>query len=119
VLSMYGLKQLLAEVSYRDWLFHVEQLGGGFFLQVRFKAPDRPLHGRKWYVSSFATESEIVQTALLAVLTAEEHEARERFLFCGLAIYGPHLCARDLVEVATTRALDVKPPLDHERRRIP
>jgi hypothetical protein len=37
------------------------------------------------------TDAEILGTALKAVLTAEEHEARERFLYLGRAVYGPHM----------------------------
>jgi hypothetical protein len=32
-----------------------------------------------------------VQTALKAVLTAEEHEAREQFFYRGGAVFGPHI----------------------------
>jgi hypothetical protein len=40
-----------------------------------------------------------VRTALKAVLTAEEHEARERFLFRGRAIFGPNIDVDGLREV--------------------
>lgn len=84
---------VLHQIQYKDWSFAVcEALhGAGSFLQVRFKAGGTMQSGRKWYVSSFATKSEVVQTALKAVLTAEEHEAREAFLYRGAAIFGPHL----------------------------
>lgn len=47
--------------------------------------------GRKWIVSRHATVSEIVQTALKAVLTASEHEIREGFKWRGVRCYDPHL----------------------------
>jgi len=53
--------------------------------------------GRKWLLSQHMTDSEIVQTALLAVLVCEEHEARERFRYRGAAIFGPHQDVEDLV----------------------
>lgn len=50
----------------------------------------REHRGRKWRLSPHMTRSEIVQTALMAVLAAVEHEAREEFRYRGEAIYGPH-----------------------------
>lgn len=47
-------------------------------------------NGRKWRLSQHMTDSEIVQTMLKAVLTAQEHEAREGFLYRGKAIFDPH-----------------------------
>lgn len=60
--------------------------------------------GRKWRLSQHMTDSEIVLTAWKAVLTAEEHEARERFRFQGARIFGPHISVYKLAEVA--RQLD-------------
>lgn len=78
------------------------------YLQLRFEADGRAHHGRKWLLSQHMTDSEVVQTALLAVLTAEEHEARERFRYKGQAIYGPHQSAEDLVRYPAR--LDVREP---------
>ncbi len=46
------------------------------------------------------TRGEIVRTALMAVLAVEEHEARERFLWRGRAVFGPHLSLEALWESA-------------------
>jgi hypothetical protein len=92
------LRGTVALLSYKTWTFQVEKDAIGlWFLQV--VAPDvdvtdgKPMvwSGRKWRVSMHMTRSEIVQTALKAVLAAEEHEARERFLYHGRAIFGPHM----------------------------
>ena len=92
------LRNTVAEVSYRDWSFRIDKDGIGlWFLQVRFDGAHvqtgETTHwsGRKWRLSMHMTNSEIVQTALKAVLTAEEHEARERFQYRGRSIFGPHL----------------------------
>lgn len=45
---------------------------------------------RKWRISTHMTPSEIIQTAFMAALAAEEHECRERFLYKGVAVLGPH-----------------------------
>lgn len=55
---------------------------------------------RKWYISNFTCESELIQTMLLAALTAVEHEARERFKVDGVAAYGPHIAVQAHVEKA-------------------
>jgi len=47
--------------------------------------------GRKWRLSEHMTDGEIVQTAFLAIMTALEHEARERFTYKGQRVFGPHL----------------------------
>jgi hypothetical protein len=45
---------------------------------------------RKWRISPHMTVSELIQTAFLAVMSAEEHEAREAFKYKGVAVLGPH-----------------------------
>ncbi len=90
-------RAVLSKLTYKDWQFYLGIIDPShFFLQVRFFEDKVPHHGRKWLLSQFMTDSEVVQTALLAVLTAEEHEARERFKYNGQAIYGPHQNADDL-----------------------
>jgi hypothetical protein len=53
--------------------------------------------GRKWRLSPYMTDGEIVQTALKAVLTAMEHEVRERFQFDGVSVFDPHFDIHKLV----------------------
>ena len=93
-----NFEAILRDVRYRDWLFVVAMDGGGRqYLQVRFKAPDTMApddaieqRGRKWFLSEHMTKSEVVQTALCAVLACVEHEAREEFRYIGKPIFGPH-----------------------------
>lgn len=96
----------LTEVRYKDWQFVVNDIHARPYLQVRFWADGEEWGGRKWYLSEHMTKSEIIQTALKAVITAEEHEARERFLYRGRAIFGPHIDVDDLHEICTS--LDVR-----------
>lgn len=109
---MIDFAAVLADVRYRDWRFIVGTDGDGrlgdgdrHYLQVVFDAPDawrtmgamqtgeytQYQRGRKWWLSPHMTRSELVQTALMAVLAAVEHEAREDFRYKGVAIFGPHL----------------------------
>lgn len=111
-------------VRYKSWVIAAfpETDGPGAYLQVRFNAPDyskdRPGRanpavaqaGRKWRLSEHMTKSEIVQTALMAVLAAEEHEIREQFRYKGSAIFGPHFDVDRLHDMAgVDGASDVRP----------
>lgn len=101
---------VLNGVSFRDWSFVVRRLdrqAERFYLQAQFDAPcaltgkvERQ-RGRKWLLSQHMTDSEIVQTALMATLAAVEHEAREDFHFDGAAVFGPHMDVRALHGVRT------------------
>lgn len=65
--------------------------------------------GRRWYVSKFATKSEIVQTILKAALTSAEHMVREHFLYRGARIFGPHYNVDDLVDLVRKSEEDHRP----------
>ena len=96
--------EVVAQIRYKNWRFRLEGLE---YVQVCFGAadPDKPdgqvyeHHGRKWKLSPHMTSSELVQTCLLAVLQAEEHEAREKFRYKGYAIFGPHYDVEALVNL--------------------
>lgn len=67
-----------------------------------WNAPATKQPGRKWYISPFMTEGEVVQTALMAALAFEEHEVREAFTYCGRPLYGPHININAQLHIATT-----------------
>lgn len=104
---LLDVRKVLHAVSYkRGWMFRAKQSRGQMYLQIEFYAPDTVTgkpgiqKGRKWLISKHATHSEIVFTALKAVLTAEEHEAREQFLYHHRAIGNPHINVNKLWEIA-------------------
>lgn len=107
---------LVAEVKYKDWKFYVESKGGAIFLQIRFEDRDNftgstcKQHGRKWMLSTHMTKTEIVQTALKAVFVAEEHEAREKFLYKGQAIFNTHINVDHLFQICNAENIyDLRP----------
>jgi hypothetical protein len=101
MITLEGLHAVLAEIKYRDWRFVVRSCGEGFLLQVEFTDHAGDVwRGRKLYVSPHSTRSEVVQTALLAVLIAEEHEAREQFQYRGEAIFAPHFHSDALLQLS-------------------
>lgn len=97
---------VLSQVEYLNRKFVVtEKMGDTYFLQVVWQGLDSETghmaeqRSRKWQLSPYMTTSEIVQTALKAALTAEEHEVRENFRYRGEAIFGPHFDVDKLVEM--------------------
>lgn len=91
MITANGIREIIRSVQFNDWQFNIVGLDGDLYLQVQLQADGQHWTGRKWRLSNWMTPSEIVQTALKAVLTAVEHEAREHFLYRGKAIFGPHI----------------------------
>lgn len=95
MLSEEKINRVLEDTAFLDWSWRWISLKNGWLIQAQFYAADTDGNmqlqsGRKWYVSPYSTESELVQTMLKAVLTATEHEVREKFMYRGKAIFGPH-----------------------------
>ena len=95
---------ILDQIRYKDWSFRLSD--DGQYLQVAFieeciltKQPSIQ-HGRKWIMSPHMTKSEVVCTAFKAVMTAEEHEIRERFRYKRRMIFGPHFDVDELAKIA-------------------
>jgi hypothetical protein len=105
-LSIVQIQRIISDITFRDWEFLITEKGDGFLIQISYRTVDVDTgemalqKGRKWYVSSWAIESEIVQTCLKAVITVMEHEAREHFLYKGVRAFGPHFDINALVELA-------------------
>lgn len=98
----------LSGVSFGDWNLFVtrEYLQWTWRGRCADSGGIARFHGRKWRLSPHMTKSELVQTALKAALTAVEHEARERFLYRGQPIFGPHFDVDSLVEICEAGATD-------------
>lgn len=90
------VQNILQKVDYKNFAFDIGGDDTRLFMQVRWPtwcAQTRRnvlVKGRKWWLSTHMTKSEIVQTAFKAVLTAEEHEVRENFKYNTMPIFGPH-----------------------------
>ena len=91
MMSFQELQALVARIKHPDRHFGVDSFGQfGFYLYVYFEADGQQWKGRKWFVSRHSEPNEVCQTALKALLTSLEHEAREHFTVDGKAIYAPH-----------------------------
>lgn len=114
------VRDIVSEVKYRDWRFlvEVEQFPGfataPACLVIEFDEPCNVTgapavqRSRKWRLSPHMTKGEIVQTALLAVRTALEHEMREQFTWRGKPIFGPHFDIECLHELCVANATEVR-----------
>ena len=100
------VEKIISDISYKDWSFFIGDMGNGLFIQLKFKEIDsqtgelKEMAGRKWYISSYATEDEVVRTCFLAIMVASEHEIRESFLFKKSKIFGPHISVESLKEIS-------------------
>lgn len=101
-LTLEKLESVVNKVSYKDWELRVYEISEGFILQWRFWETDNTnpddknlyLQGcRKWYISSWATDSEIINTAYLAAQQATIHEFMEQFKYEGHILRDPHKSA--------------------------
>lgn len=105
-LTLEMVRSILEEIHYKHHQFNVEETLNGFHLYTQCIDEDndhpgetRLMFGRKWFIDKDANRSAVVRTALKAVLTWEEHEAREHFTYRGAQVFDPHLDADRLVEV--------------------
>lgn len=105
-------EHILSRITYKDWKIRQGKLGNGIFIQCVFNALDVDTNevseqrGRKWYISPFACETEIVRTVYLAIRGAEEHEVQENFRYLGNLIFNPHTSVHSLCAASTN--LDVR-----------
>lgn len=122
MLTYEEIRQIASKIEYKEewkltvglpehdnikmwWTFKAPCVKTGEFGEV---------NSRKWGVSRWSTESEVVQTALMAALAAEEHEAREAFQYKGKRVFNPHIDVNVLLEVCNVEdvrdGLPVKSP---------
>ena len=105
MLTIDHMREIVSEITYRDWRFTIGDDDGHPWLQVEFDTENNfapfdltTQRGRKWRLSRFMCKGEVVQTALAAVLAAEEHETREGFRYRGAPIFDGHYDVDALVE---------------------
>jgi hypothetical protein len=117
---MDQLRKILSQISYKDnWrlsLSYDKNRNGAPYIQFTVDgACSVTGEATQWksakrYLSSFATEQEIVGSAFALARDAEEHETREMFRYKGRSIYNPHLNVTALAELASKKVnFDVRP----------
>lgn len=102
------INEIVTNIAIPDGRFRWDYMGDGFYIQVICLLPDvydpnagkMEQRGRKWYVSAYSVESEVIQTCLYAWLKFMEHEARENFQYRSTRLFNPHISAQALMSVA-------------------
>ena len=106
MMNVRDFQNVIDRIQYKNWSVILRLDEERPYLQLRWFTIDAVAekvseqNSRKWFLSYHMTPSEVVQTALKAVLAAEEHEARELFRYRGKAVFGPHLDIEELVKIA-------------------
>jgi hypothetical protein len=104
-LTVERVRAVLEDVAFGKSRFDVESAEGGFLLELvreemdAATAESQIFRGRKWHISNGASRSDIVRTAFQAVAAWQEHEAREKFLYRGVPVFGPHGDVDDLADL--------------------
>lgn len=76
------------------------------YLQVGYTSPcsktgvKQEWVGRKWYLSEFMLDDEVVKTAFAAFKAAIEHEVLEAFKVDGVPLFNPHTNFEALLQVS-------------------
>lgn len=76
------------------------------YLQAKYTSPCtdtgevKEWGGRKWYLSEFMTDDEIIKTAWCAFDKAVQHEVMEAFKVNGIRLFNPHVNYLDLLSVS-------------------
>lgn len=97
------LWELTQRVTYPGFHWNIDKMGSAHYVQILYWEDDVEVghfalqKGRKWYVSAYATDSEVIQTMLKAAITSAEHRVREHFLVDGVRAFGPHMDVDALV----------------------
>lgn len=110
------VRAIVDGIRFMDRTFRLGHMDHGFFLQVQYMEEDietgrRELQqARKWYVSPFSTETEIVETAFKACRTSMDHVLKEHFLYLGRRVYSPHFAIRARLELCDAERFDSRIP---------
>lgn len=114
-MNIEQIKKFISEnVKYKDgWEFYIGEKSGCMFLQIRFEAKCHSTGNielqtcRKYQLSEFMTETEIVRTCFIAVCRAEMHEIEELFKYRGQDIYNSHINVNKLAQFCESQNGDL------------
>lgn len=119
-LSKTDILSILENVSFQDRKFILLEKGDGFLVQMEYMEPDVDVPGsepvsqktRKWYVSPYMSESEIVETCWAAVCRSQLHIAGEYFTYKGRRVYSPHFHINARLTMCDKEAFDGRLPIE-------
>lgn len=110
------IQEIVDRVQFMDRSFRLLEKGDGFLLQMEYMEPDVNKPGsppvlqrtRKWYISPFMTESEIVETAWACACRSQLHVAGEHFTYKGRRIYSQHFDVYARLDLCDDDAFDAR-----------
>ncbi len=109
-LTMSQVNAALSEVKFGNHVFQTEETMGGFHIWITamekctYTGEQSLQEGRRWFVSTSCTPSDVVRTAFKAVTTWAEHETREEFKYKGVRVFSPHLELNNVVASKRTKS---------------
>lgn len=106
-MSLFGIQfKIRCEVDNKYRLvFSDKKLNGRIFIQIVFNAHCQKENmikewaGRKYYLSGYMTEDEIVKTAYVAFENTVKHEILEAFKVDGIILFNPHVNFEELLKI--------------------
>jgi hypothetical protein len=109
---------MISHISFKDRTFRLLEKGDGFLLQMQYYETDinhpntAPVlqSTRKYYVSPYMTESEIIETAWLCVQRSQIHVASEHFQYHGRRVYSQHFDIEARIDMCDGDYYDVREP---------
>lgn len=108
-----SLYTLIEKCEFNDWNIKLRWDKDRPYLQVQFMAPCNMGHRepyeqrcRKWFLSLHMTDSEVINTAFLAIERAVLHETKEQFKFDGQPIFRPHYSVYELHSLSSRNAVE-------------
>jgi hypothetical protein len=126
-LTRADIEKILKDVSFKDREFLLLDKGDGFLIQMSYMEADVEKPGsepveqktRKWYVSPYMTESEIVETCWAAVQRSQLHIAGEHFKYRGKRVYSPHFDIYARMYLCDHNCFDAREPIIQENPVVP
>ncbi len=123
-LTRTDIEKILKDVSFQDRKFLLLEKDDGFLLQMSYMEPDVEKPGsepveqktRKWYISPYMTESEIVETAWACVQRSQLHIASEYFTYRGKRVYSQHFDIYARMYLCDHNCFDAREPIQPEVR---
>lgn len=110
---------ILCGVKFMDRTFRLLDKGDGWLLQMQYMEADvlKPESDpelqstRKWYISPFMTESEVVETAWACVQRSMLHVASEHFTYLGKRVYSQHFDVHTRLKMCVEYEFDGREPI--------
>ncbi len=119
-LTREEIQNILKDVSFQDRQFLLLDKGDGFLIQMSYMEADvdHPADGpveqktRKWYVSPYMSETEIVETCWAAVQRSQLHIAGEHFRYRNKQVYSPHFEVNARMYLCDHNCFDGREPIE-------